>query len=96
MVVSEPSLPVPGIQPGCHYLSSTVDEMPGTIDRLLGDDGAALAHEVTARCRADLAEQLDLGVELRALTFLHRHEGVHACLTSCARRSRRVFSTAAH
>ena len=76
VVVSEPSLPVPGIQPDCHYLSAEVDAMPAVIERLLGDGGASVAAEITARCRADLATHLDLAVELRALLFLHRNTGV--------------------
>jgi hypothetical protein len=75
IVLSEPSLPVPGIQPGRHYLSSQIDGMPGIIDRLLGREGPALAADMTTRCQADLAQHLDLGEELRALTFLHRHRG---------------------
>jgi hypothetical protein len=75
VVVSEPSLPVPGIQPGCHYVSADIDAMPSVIERLLGADGADLAGEITARCRADLATHLDLAVELRALMFLHRNTG---------------------
>lgn len=73
VVVSEPSLPVPGIHPGLHYVSASLGEMPGAIDHLLGEDGAELADRMTGQCRADLAEHLELGVELRALTFLHRH-----------------------
>ena len=76
VVVSEPSLPVPGIQPDCHYVSAEIAAMPAIIERLLGDDGAGLAGAITARCRADLATHLDLAVELRALMFLHRNTGV--------------------
>ena len=72
IVLSEPSLPVPGIQADRHFLSSHVEGMPAIINRLLGDDGPALAEAMTSRCRQDLAEHLELGVELRALTFLHR------------------------
>jgi hypothetical protein len=71
VVISEPSLPVPDIHPGMHYLSAQIEEMPSLIERLLGPDGAATASDMTARCQADLAERLDLGVELRALTHLH-------------------------
>ena len=76
VVVSEPSLPVPGIQPGCHYVSAGIDAMPAVIERLLGEGGAGLAGDITARCRIDLATHLDLAVELRALMFLHRNTGV--------------------
>jgi hypothetical protein len=72
IVISEPSLPVPGIQPDRHFLSSQVEGMPAVIERLLGGEGPALAEEIASRCRQDLAARLDLGVELRALTFLHR------------------------
>jgi hypothetical protein len=72
IVLSEPSLPVPGIQPDRHFLSSHVEGMPAIINRLLGDEGPVIAEEMTFRCRQDLAEHLELGVELRALTFLHR------------------------
>jgi len=75
VVVSERSLPVPGIRPGCHYLPADIETMPAAIERLLGDEGAGLARTITARCRADLATHLDLGVELRALMYLHRNAG---------------------
>jgi len=75
VVVSERSLPVPGIQPGCHYVPADIEAMPAAIERLLGDEGAGLARTITARCRADLATHLDLGVELRALMYLHRNAG---------------------
>ncbi len=75
VVVSEPCLPVPGIQPGCHYLSAKVEAMPAVIEQLLGEGGARLARTITGRCRTDLAEHLDLATELRALLFLHELGG---------------------
>jgi hypothetical protein len=72
LVVSEPCLPSPGIEPGRHFLAAALDEMPEVLDRLLGSsDGEQFSAAVDELATNELPQRFDLRVELRALAFLH-------------------------
>jgi hypothetical protein len=72
LVLSEPTWPSPGLEPGRHFLAATLNEIPGVLDRLLrsseGEELAAMAGKFAA---AELPQRFDLGAELRALAYLH-------------------------
>jgi hypothetical protein len=73
LVLSEPCWPSPGVEPGRHFLTATLDDIPKSLDGLLrSPDGQAFAARVGELTATELPERFDLGVELRALSFLHR------------------------
>jgi hypothetical protein len=72
LVLSEPCLPSPGVEPGRHFLTATLDQMPEVLSRLLGSsDGEAFARQIDELNVHELQPRFDLRVELRALAFLH-------------------------
>ena len=72
LVLSEPSWPSPGVEPGRHLLTATLDEIPKLLDRLLqSSEGAVFAARAGELAAIELPQRFDLGVELRALAFLY-------------------------
>jgi len=73
VVLSEPTLPSPGIVPGRHFLSAGVDDMPLHLERLLDTPfGDELSGRVAALAADELPTLFDLRAELRALAFLYQ------------------------
>lgn len=72
LVLSEPCLPSPGVEPGRHFLTATLNEIPELLDRLLrSPEGELFAAGVAELATKELPQRFDLRVELRALSFLH-------------------------
>ena len=72
VVVSEPCLTLPGIDPGRHYLQVRWTRRAEVLSRLLGSsDGDAFAHQASELSASELRPRFDLRHELRALAFLH-------------------------
>jgi hypothetical protein len=72
VVLSEPCLPSPGVEPGRHFLATGVKEMPESLSRLVeSDDGERLAKQIDVLKTDELRERFDLRRELSALAFLH-------------------------
>lgn len=71
LVVSEPCWDLPGIDPHRHVVTSSLDDLPTTIDRLLSPEGQRERENVLRAAQADLPATFDLRAELRALAHLH-------------------------
>jgi hypothetical protein len=72
IVLSEPCLPSPGVEPGRHFLAARVDQMPAWLSQLIESaDGESRARQIDALSADELRERFDLRSELSALTFLH-------------------------
>lgn len=79
VVLSEPCLPSPGVEPGRHFMAATLDEMPDMLGRLLGtcegDQWATQVEELRTRA---LLQEFDLRTELGAVAYLHETGFYHA------------------
>ena len=72
LVLSEPCFPLPGVEPGRHFLTAHVEEMPSVLARLLeSTEGEIHAQQVDEFKAHELRERFDLRAELSALAFLH-------------------------
>jgi hypothetical protein len=72
LVLSEPCLPSPGVEPGRHFQTASLAEMPEALRRLIeSPDGQALARLSSKEHAAELQRRFDPREELSALAFLH-------------------------
>ena len=61
VVITEPSLPVPGFVAGEHYLEAELDDMPSLIEWLLkSEDGKVEAEAIRQRAFEELVSRYDL------------------------------------
>lgn len=73
VVLTEPRLGPPGIDPGRHMLTATPDAMPSAIDRLLRTDAGEMeARAIRSHVRNELPRRFDLRAEVQALARLDR------------------------
>jgi hypothetical protein len=72
VVVTEPSLPSPGLEPTRHFQLATIAEMSAKLQQMLDTPaGEAFAADVAHGLTRELNQRFDLAVELNALAFLH-------------------------
>lgn len=71
LVVSEPCLDFPGVEPERHFITANLENLPDQIDLLLRSaEGRRRRSAVTRQADAELPPRFDLRAELRALAFL--------------------------
>ena len=79
LVVSEPCLPTPGVEPQRHYLTEELRGIPALLHRLLRtSEGQDLSDFVRRTAANELPKRFNLRVELRALAHLHETQFGHA------------------